>query len=275
VTAAPLDHGSAEDLAILDRREQAAAAQRATPLLRARYVAAHAALRRHLAAALGIAPQEVVIDRLPCHRCGAPHGKPAMRARPHLSFNLSRSHNLALIAIGHTVRVGVDLEVLATAPRVEGIGRRFLADAERSALSRLPQPVRRATCLAQWTRKEAWLKCTGDGLTRDPRRAMFDVVPPVHLQCRSVRHGGMDASLYDLVPAGAIGALVTQPPPQRLFVDVSAATHLSRGQLWEGPGLIFGRELPLLSGRCRALCMPCGETGSSDSSLSIRSRGGH
>lgn len=90
-----------------------------------------------------------------------PNGKPVLVHEPDIHFNLSHSGNLAVCAVSDHP-VGVDVEVLQNVdPRVAGmcfqpVERIWIADAE--------DPARAFTRL--WTRKESFLKLSGDGLSR-------------------------------------------------------------------------------------------------------------
>src|SRR6202035_4767246 len=92
--------GRAQSRHSLSEDEVARAGCFATPLLRARYIAAHVALRQALAEALDLRPEAIIINRRPCQRCGGPHGKPVLAAaRDSLSFNLSHSGRFGVIAL--------------------------------------------------------------------------------------------------------------------------------------------------------------------------------
>lgn len=128
------------------------------------FIVAHATLRRILAEYLGVAPQSLDFVT-------GPHGKPAIAGPAGvatLEFNLSHSADLALIAVSLGSPVGVDIERLD--PRVEhlDLAEQFFSAAERAALRSLPSEVKAMTegFFNAWTRKEAYLKATGHGITR-------------------------------------------------------------------------------------------------------------
>lgn len=132
----------------------------ATEALRSRWGTARGALREVLGAALGCAPREVAF------RYGA-HGKPQL-AGSSLRFNISHSGALALIAVAH-VEVGVDVE-LPRARRTDAIARRFYARGEIERLFAIEDAAARADAFFRlWTCKEAFLKATGEGLSRSTR----------------------------------------------------------------------------------------------------------
>lgn len=135
--------------------------QRARNLLRPgdhrRFVAAHAWLRRLLAGELGCAPSEVPI-------IAAPGGKPRL-AGGELKFSLSRSGDVALFALSRTLEVGVDVEATRADADLDRLAARFFSPAEQQALAALPPARRRRAGFQCWTRKEAYLKGTGAGLS--------------------------------------------------------------------------------------------------------------
>ncbi|MET7430461.1 4'-phosphopantetheinyl transferase superfamily protein [Streptomyces flaveolus] len=169
----PGPHSVGRRLAVdeLDARERARAASFRRPWDALLYTAAHIALRRLLAARLGLPPREVTYIREPCPGCGDPHGRPALRPRPGsgppgLHFSLSHSSGRALLGLA-TVPVGVDIQRIPAATTTE-VCTRLLHPGERAELAELP-PERLAASFAQlWARKEAYLKGLGTGLGRPP-----------------------------------------------------------------------------------------------------------
>ncbi|MGW3666470.1 4'-phosphopantetheinyl transferase family protein [Streptomyces sp. NPDC005141] len=169
----PVPHGTGRRLAVdeLDAQERARAASLSRPRDALLYTAAHIALRRVLAAALGLAPQDVTYVREPCPGCGGPHGRPALRPasgvrddEPAVHFSLSHSSGKALVAVA-TAPVGVDIQRMPSAETTE-VCTGLLHPGERAELDGLP-PGRRGAAFGQlWARKEAYLKGLGTGLER-------------------------------------------------------------------------------------------------------------
>jgi hypothetical protein len=94
------------------------------------------------------------------------NGKPRLAIRPErLSFNLSHSAGLALVAIAPGgVEVGVDVERLRPRRDLVRLARRWLPAADAEAVAAAPEAEREAAFYAAWTRHEARVKCTGTGL---------------------------------------------------------------------------------------------------------------
>jgi 4'-phosphopantetheinyl transferase len=155
------------------------------PLHGRRWAAARGQLREVLGSALGIAPAQVQFRY-------ASHGKPGVDG---ISFNLSHSGELALVALAQC-ELGADIE-RHKPRRWEDIARRFYAPGEQERIFTAPDAERETTFFRIWSCKEAFLKCTGEGLSRSLRS--YEV---------ELRDGGarlawardLDASRYSVFP---------------------------------------------------------------------------
>jgi 4'-phosphopantetheinyl transferase len=129
-------------------------------LHRRRYIVGRGALRRLLAAYLGLpaaGPAALRFDY-------GPRGKPGLPDHPGLGFNLSNSEDLALVGFCRGREIGVDLEYLREMEDMESIATRFFSAAEVAALSGVPPERKKEAFFNCWTRKEAYLKAVGEGL---------------------------------------------------------------------------------------------------------------
>ena len=169
-----------------------------------------AMLRRLLAARLAVAPLSLsFID--------GRYGKPHLTDRA-LCFNVSHSADWALIAISSHDAVGVDIERQRPLEDMMALAQRSFSAAEQDALWRLPMHLRSEGFFRCWTRKEAFIKAIGMGLSFPLDR--FDVtldprIPARILDIRSPRHATSDWTLHHLeaVPRYS-AALVTRGPAQ-------------------------------------------------------------
>lgn len=93
-------------------------------------------------------------------------GKPSV-AGVTLRFSVTHSRGHALFALAHGVELGVDLEREREVPDALDIAERMFAPREHAALAALPGPDRLPAFFRCWTRKEAYVKATGQGLTAD------------------------------------------------------------------------------------------------------------
>jgi 4'-phosphopantetheinyl transferase len=127
------------------------------PLHRARFLAARGWLRRLLASQLLCSPGEVRIVT-------GDSGKPGL-ASSDLCFSAARSAGIALYATSWSMDVGVDVEAIRATADIDGIAARFFSRDEQRALASLPPAQRLAASFQCWTRKEAYVKGTGSGVT--------------------------------------------------------------------------------------------------------------
>ncbi|MFW3473310.1 4'-phosphopantetheinyl transferase family protein [Streptomyces microflavus] len=86
---------------------------------------------------------------------------------PPLHFSLAHSRGLIAVAVAPRV-IGVDVERLPSPETVEACAR-ALHPGEQAELAAAPPGERRAHFGRLWTRKEAYLKALGTGLSRHPR----------------------------------------------------------------------------------------------------------
>src|SRR5215217_1868503 len=87
-----------------------------------------------------------------------PYGKPALAGEQSLRFNLSHSHEVALLAVASSVELGVDVEHVRADFASEDIARRFFSCAEVETFNALPNKDQVAAVFTCWTRKEAYIK---------------------------------------------------------------------------------------------------------------------
>jgi 4'-phosphopantetheinyl transferase len=143
---------------VLDASEQHRAARFLFDRDRRRFIATHVHLRTVLGRVLGQPARSLRFE-------SSTHGKPHLVDAPiDARFNLSHSGERALIAIALRREVGVDIETTHWAETLE-LASRFFAPRETATLRALPSNQRQAAFLRCWTRKEAFIKATGDGLS--------------------------------------------------------------------------------------------------------------
>lgn len=159
-----LDAGADDDLLnALSPAEAAQAEAFALPALRSHYVAAHGMLRHILAHYTGLPAASLAFAR-------GEFGKPMLANREscEVAFNLSHSGSVALVALTGGGEVGVDVERWSDRVSHLDLASRVFSRAECAALSALsesPAEVRKGF-YAAWTRKEAYMKATGHGISR-------------------------------------------------------------------------------------------------------------
>jgi 4'-phosphopantetheinyl transferase len=94
-----------------------------------------------------------------------------------LCFNLSHSGGLALYAFTYGRAIGVDIERLRDLEDAERIATRFFAAGEVQRFCSLPAHLKYEGFFNCWTRKEAYIKATGDGLSMPLDRFEVSLVP--------------------------------------------------------------------------------------------------
>jgi 4'-phosphopantetheinyl transferase len=157
---------SEADSALLSAEETAKADRIIVEPKRRQSYRARAELRRILALYLGLDPREL------CFVYGE-HGKPALATGPGsepapLCFNLSHSGDVALVGVileRPQLRLGVDVEEARPGREFASIAESFFAADEVAVFRRIPAREQPAAFYRAWTRKEAYLKAIGTGLS--------------------------------------------------------------------------------------------------------------
>ena len=129
---------------------------------RRRFVVARGVLRQLLGSYLAIAPEVVAFTY-------SDHGKPALDSRHNqfdLQFNMSHSHETAVYAFCVGVPVGIDVEwVQRPLTDAKQIVNRFFSPREAAEWQSLPAEFQMEAFFNGWTRKEAFIKAVGEGLS--------------------------------------------------------------------------------------------------------------
>jgi 4'-phosphopantetheinyl transferase len=128
---------------------------------RERFVIARGALRRLLGTRLEIPPGEIEFRY-------SPYGKPELPdgfSEDELQFNASHSEGVAVFAFARGRRIGVDIEAVRPLPDADEVAASCFSQDELAAYRRLEADGRQAGFFNCWTRKEAFVKAVGDGLS--------------------------------------------------------------------------------------------------------------
>lgn len=192
----------------LSMPEQQRAARYHQPQTGGRYALLHYHLRQLLAHYCHIPADQLRFDV-------GEYGKPVLRGH-RLHFNISRSGPLGLMAFGSHGALGIDIECHQTDMEHASIGRSYFSGDERSTLSRAEPHQKARTFYQIWTRKEAYLKALGTGLSR-PLES-FSVCSPAGLHPAVVDdHDDRTAKdrwqLQDLNIAPNVSAALAAPSP--------------------------------------------------------------
>jgi 4'-phosphopantetheinyl transferase len=149
------------------------------------FTVAHGVMRQILADTLRLSPHELAFQT-------NEYGKPHLVGQV-LPFNLSHSGDYGLLAVGEvgeTRPCGIDIEQLSRTINIHDIAPHYFSPAEQTELYALPPAQQTSGFFKLWTRKEAYIKAWGMGLSLP--LADFDITisePP-----RLLRHVGQPSA---------------------------------------------------------------------------------
>lgn len=201
---------------------------------RRRYIICRGLLRSILAGYLDAKPPEI-------HFHYGNEGKPFLRDCA-VRFSVSHSEDRVLYAFSKNHELGVDLEYIRELPDVEMLARHFLTPYEYAGFCNAVPAGRTRAFFCCWTRKEAYTKATGQGLSlpldsfsvpmESERLAKATIMPASDA-------GASDWTLRHLDPApGYVGALATPltstPLLERTFESVEECREHVDGLISEG-----------------------------------------
>jgi len=125
---------------------------------RRHFIVARGFLRSVVARYLGTQPEALRFSY-------GSYGKPALESEHRLRFNLSHSNEVALLGVTLDAELGVDVEHIRADFASEDIAQRFFSRAEVETFNALPKEEQVAAFFRCWTRKEAYIKAIGKGLS--------------------------------------------------------------------------------------------------------------
>ena len=210
---------------VLSREEITHAERLRSAEQRTQFKASRAALRLLLGQYLQADPAALEFS-------AGPHGKPHLKDEAHLTFSVSHTNTITVIAIARDMKVGVDVEELRDVPDCEVLARRFFAPVEATTLSQLDPAQRSVAFLTTWTRKEAIVKASGEGITGGldgfltplgPANGTRVLCRPRETECAGVWF------LYDVHATPAhVGALALSRRPNQIIKLMTGMVELPR-----------------------------------------------
>ncbi|MBE9094401.1 4'-phosphopantetheinyl transferase superfamily protein [Tychonema sp. LEGE 07203] len=191
----------------LSTDEQTKAERFHFPKDRDRFIVSRGALRAILSRYLHINPSLLRFEY-------NPYGKPSLTVAQGgntLRFNLSHSREIALIALTKNREIGVDIEAIDPKTSCLEIAERFFSPLEHLALCSLPEYLQTTAFFTCWTRKEAYIKAVGKGLSLPLNE--FDVTlapgePPALLNVKENPDEASKWSLIELISSSDMVAAV-------------------------------------------------------------------
>ncbi len=175
-----------------------------------RFIAARARLRQLLAARLGVRPALVELVY-------GPHGKPALAGAgvdSDLRFNVSHRDDVAVYAFASGREIGIDVEAIRMIRDADAIAARLFSRREKEAYRALEPRDKPLGFFNCWTRKEAFVKALGDGLSYPLDRLEVSLAPGEPVRILRVDHTPGDDCGWRLVAfppaAGFVAAVVAE-----------------------------------------------------------------
>jgi 4'-phosphopantetheinyl transferase len=166
------------------------------------FIISRGILRLLLSKYLGIAPEKLVLKQ---GEYGKPYVQPDTEQLS-LEFNISHSKDLVLLAFTLRNQIGIDIEYIQKDFSYEEIAPHFFSKQENITLSVLPKEQQREAFFTCWTRKEAFIKAIGEGLSFPLDKFDVDLTTneenrPLPVYIHNERVTNKVYSLYALYPA--------------------------------------------------------------------------
>lgn len=158
------------------------------------FINARAALRQILSRYLNLAPKQIEFS---CNR----YGKPELNFKNldnSLNFNFSSSGKIALCAVTRKRKVGIDVEFIKGESANVEIAGRFFSPDEIEALKEIPAELKTGAFFSVWTRKEAFIKAVGKGLSH-PLQSFSVSVEPDEITPSLTINDNLENDIWSLV----------------------------------------------------------------------------
>lgn len=191
-------------LALLSDEERARLERFHFPLHRHRYAAAHGQLRLILSTYLPIPPADLLF-------AAADYGKPYLLNGGELCFNLSHAGDWLAVGVVRGRAIGVDIEQIRPDLATPEIALNYFAAAEQVAFQAVPDAQKPQAFFAAWTRKEAFIKAVGEGLSFPLADFAVTLTPGEPAQLLAIRDEAAAAArwqLWDVAVAEGYAAAV-------------------------------------------------------------------
>jgi 4'-phosphopantetheinyl transferase len=202
IDPAPTHVAGLEDILSPDEKERAGRFM--FEHLKSAFVVSRGTLRVLLGNYLEIAPRDVLF------RYGT-NGKPALAGSGVIDFNASHSDGLAVFGFTRGCEIGIDVEKVRPIEDMRNIADHFFCAEEAAELMSLEPGLRERAFFNCWTRKEAYIKATGKGLSEplDSFRVSLEPGRPARLiHIRGDALAAQKWAFHDLpVASGYVAAL--------------------------------------------------------------------
>jgi len=172
---------------------------------RRRFIVGRGILRRILSHYLSIRPVDLQFSY-------GENGKPGLTnsfRNGRIDFNMTRSEGLALYGFARDRQIGVDVERIRDLPEMDRIVEIFFSERENDIFRSLPENRKKEAFFRCWTRKEAFIKATGNGLSQSLDRFDVSISPDEPARLLGIEgssKGTTRWSIQDLKPAPGFAA---------------------------------------------------------------------
>jgi 4'-phosphopantetheinyl transferase len=165
-------------IAVIDSEEQARADRFINPAHGDNYRLVRGTLRLCLANYLGLPAEDI---RFETNQYGKPEVAPEQNQRA-VHFNLSHSHRMAAFLFTLGLSVGVDIEYIKPLKNMTGLAQHVCSPKELKEFLALSPAQQQDGFFRLWTRKEAFIKAKGQGLSMGLRSIYigFDTIHSLH-----------------------------------------------------------------------------------------------
>jgi len=177
---------------------------------RRRFLCARGTLRLILASYLQMRPREITFIY-------SSRGKPSLAGAHDLRFNVAHSDGLLVAGVTRVCEIGVDVELIRPMEDAEAIANRFFSEHEASGLRALRASEQNGAFFNLWTRKEALLKATGEGLSESLNQVEVSFLAgnPARVIGMPRNHVPADRwTLIELNPAAGFAGALAAPAPE-------------------------------------------------------------
>jgi 4'-phosphopantetheinyl transferase len=180
---------------------------------RRRFIVGRGLLRAILGRYLAMDPDRIRLGY-------GPHGKPMLLEDQTIQFNVSHAHEMVMFGFSRGHAIGVDIEQVKPVSGFERIAERFFSPQEYTSLQSLPAQERLLAFLSCWTRKEAFIKALGEGLSYPLHQFDVSLAPDVPARLLAVADNPDEASRWTLLALEPgpdyIGAVAVATPDVQL-----------------------------------------------------------
>ena len=146
-------------------------------------------------------------------------GKPSLKRNLcplDIQFNLSHCEDMVVYAVGHGCDVGIDVEEVRPLPDLEDVAHFLFSPVEYVNLMRLPHAQKLTAFFNYWTRKEAYMKAVGTGLSGATKDFGVSLRPDIHLGVPAIDKEYLrDWVVHSFTPSSKHMAAVAYNGPDR------------------------------------------------------------